>query len=109
MPRPALSRRARLGATTVAAVVAGTAVFGIGQATAEHSVPRTDKEIPNLTQVHDKIKAYYVGFGGDGHWGRLNVSHQFYQAFGEDELNGIAGQKVDINAQFAVFEGSIEV
>ncbi|REK90265.1 acid phosphatase [Streptomyces inhibens] len=59
MPRPALSRRARLGATTVAAVVAGTAVFGIGQATAEHSVPRTDKEIPNLTQVQDKIKAYY--------------------------------------------------
>ncbi|MFG3116471.1 HAD family acid phosphatase [Streptomyces sp. NPDC048197] len=57
--RPALSRRTRLGATTVAALVAGTAVFGIGQATAEHSVPRTDKEIPNLTQVQDKIKAYY--------------------------------------------------
>ncbi|MGW2024528.1 HAD family acid phosphatase [Streptomyces decoyicus] len=57
--RPALSRRARLGATTVAALVAGTAVFGVGQATAEHSVPRTDKEIPNLTQVQDKIKAYY--------------------------------------------------
>ncbi|WP_030415180.1 HAD family acid phosphatase [Streptomyces sp. NRRL S-1448] len=57
--RPALSRRARLGATTVAALVAGTAVFGIGQATAEDSVPRTDKEIPNLTQVQDKIKAYY--------------------------------------------------
>ncbi|MFE0191647.1 HAD family acid phosphatase [Streptomyces sp. NPDC059008] len=57
--RPALSRRARLGATTVAALVTGTAVFGIGQATAEHSVPRTDKEIPNLTQVQDKIKAYY--------------------------------------------------
>ncbi|MFI6767796.1 HAD family acid phosphatase [Streptomyces sp. NPDC050355] len=57
--RPALSRRARLGAATVAALVTGTAVFGIGQATAEHSVPRTDKEIPNLTQVQDKIKAYY--------------------------------------------------
>lgn len=64
MPRPtrfrtALSRRARLGAVTVAALVTGTAVFGIGQASAEHSVPRTDKEIPNLTQVQDKIKAYY--------------------------------------------------
>ncbi|MGX1756446.1 HAD family acid phosphatase [Streptomyces lydicus] len=57
--RPALTRRARLGAATVAALVTGTAVFGIGQATAEHSVPRTDKEIPNLTQVQDKIKAYY--------------------------------------------------
>ncbi|AJT67144.1 HAD family acid phosphatase [Streptomyces chattanoogensis] len=57
--RTALSRRARLGAATVAAVVTGTALFGVGQATAEHSVPRTDKEIPNLTQVQDKIKAYY--------------------------------------------------
>lgn len=64
MPRPtrfrtALPRRARLGAATVAALVTGTAVFGIGQASAEHSVPRTDKEIPNLTQVQNKIKAYY--------------------------------------------------
>ncbi|MFJ9851760.1 HAD family acid phosphatase [Streptomyces sp. NPDC101150] len=59
MPRPALSRRARLGAATVAALVTGTAVFGIGQATAERSIPRTDKEIPNLTQVQDQIKAYY--------------------------------------------------
>jgi Carboxypeptidase regulatory-like domain len=58
--------------------------------------------------VGHKVKAYYAGFGGDGHWGRLNVSHQFYQAFGEDELNGIAGQPVDINAQFAVFEGSVD-
>ncbi|MFJ6789931.1 HAD family acid phosphatase [Streptomyces angustmyceticus] len=57
--RPALSRRARLGAVAVTALVAGTAAFGAGQATAEHSVPRTDKEIPNLTQVQDKIKAYY--------------------------------------------------
>ncbi|MFI7098769.1 HAD family acid phosphatase [Streptomyces sp. NPDC050161] len=59
MPLPVLSRRARVGAATVAALVAGTAVFGVGQATAEHAVPRTDKEIPNLTQVQDKIKAYY--------------------------------------------------
>lgn len=59
MPRPALSRRLRFGGTAVAALVAGTAVFGVGQATAENSVPRTDKEIPNLTQVQDKIKAYY--------------------------------------------------
>ncbi|GAU69968.1 acid phosphatase [Streptomyces sp. NBRC 110611] len=59
LSRPALSRRARIGAATVTALVAGTAVFGIGQATADHAVPRTDKEIPNLTQVQDKIKAYY--------------------------------------------------
>ncbi|MFG2137423.1 HAD family acid phosphatase [Streptomyces sp. NPDC048650] len=57
--RPALSRRTRLGAAAVTALVAGSAAFGVGQASAEHSVPRTDKEIPNLTQVQDKIKAYY--------------------------------------------------
>jgi hypothetical protein len=59
LPRPLLPRRARAGAAVTAVLVAGTAAFGVGQATAEHSVPRTDKEIPNLTQVQDKIKAYY--------------------------------------------------
>ncbi|MET9297341.1 HAD family acid phosphatase [Streptomyces sp. NPDC003077] len=51
--------RTRIGVSAIAAAVAGTALFGIGQATAEHSVPRTDKEVPNLSQVQDKIKAYY--------------------------------------------------
>jgi carboxypeptidase family protein len=58
--------------------------------------------------VGHTVKAYYAGFGGDGHWGRLNISHQFYQAFGQDDYNGIAGQKVDINAQFAAAEASID-
>jgi hypothetical protein len=55
-----------------------------------------------------QVKAYYAGFGGDGHWGALNISHQFYQAFGKDELNGIAGREVEINAQFAVAEASVD-
>jgi hypothetical protein len=55
-----------------------------------------------------RVSAYYAGVGGDGHWGRLNVSHQFYQAFGVDELNGIAGQRVRINAQFGAAEVSID-
>ncbi len=54
------------------------------------------------------VDAYYIGLGGDGHWGRLNVTHQFYQAFGQDDLNGIAGQKVRINAQFAAAEFSVD-
>jgi hypothetical protein len=60
-----------------------------------------------VVQPH-KVKAYYAGFGGDGHWGALNVSHQFYQAFGHDELNGIASHAVDINAQFASAELSVD-
>ncbi|MGW8376189.1 HAD family acid phosphatase [Streptomyces sp. ODS28] len=51
--------RTRLAVATVSAAVAGSALFGIGQATAEHSVPRTDREIPNLDQVKDRIAAYY--------------------------------------------------
>jgi hypothetical protein len=60
-----------------------------------------------LIQPHE-VKAYYVGLGGDGHWGALNISHQFYQAFGTDQLNGIAGKAVDINAQFAAAELSVD-
>jgi len=56
---------------------------------------------------HD-VESFYAGFGGDGHWGRLNISHQFYQAWGRDDLNGIAGQEVDINAQFAAVEASVD-
>jgi len=55
-----------------------------------------------------EVKAYYVGVGGDGHWGSLNVSHQFYQAFGTDEFNGISGRELDIDAQFASAEFSVD-
>jgi len=55
-----------------------------------------------------KVHAYYAGLGGDGHWGRLNVTHQFYQAFGTDDFNGVSGQPLDINAQFGAVELSID-
>jgi hypothetical protein len=45
---------------------------------------------------------------GDGHLGRLNITHQFYQAFGRDDFNGISGQRTDINAQFAAVELSVD-
>ncbi|MEU2084061.1 HAD family acid phosphatase [Streptomyces albus] len=56
-----MSRRPQRSVLSLVAVaaVAGVAFFGVGQATAEHSVPRTDKEIPNLDQVKTKIEAYY--------------------------------------------------
>ncbi|NSC21656.1 acid phosphatase [Streptomyces albus subsp. chlorinus] len=56
-----MSRRPVRSALSLAAVaaVAGAALFGVGQATAEHAVPRSDKEIPNLDQVKTKIEAYY--------------------------------------------------
>jgi len=54
------------------------------------------------------IRAYYYGLTGDGHFGKLNVTHAFYQALGHDSFNEIAERRVDINAQMAALELSID-
>jgi hypothetical protein len=56
---------------------------------------------------HD-VNVAYLGWGGDGHIGSINISHQFYEAFGHDDFNGLAGHPVDINAQMAALELSID-
>jgi hypothetical protein len=58
-------------------------------------------------RAHD-VEAYYLGWAGDGHIGRLNLSHAFYQVFGHDEFNGLAGRPTDINAQMAALELSYD-
>jgi hypothetical protein len=50
------------------------------------------------------VKVAYLGWNGDGHIGRLNITHSFYQALGHDSHNPIAGRRVDINAQMAAVE-----
>ncbi len=55
------------------------------------------------------VKAGYIGFGGNGHIGRWNITHQFYQVFGNDTLNPIAGKEVSINAQMAAVELSVDM
>jgi hypothetical protein len=54
------------------------------------------------------IKAYYLGWTGDGHMGRWNISHAFYQVLGHDTHNPIAGRPTDINAQMAATELSLD-
>jgi hypothetical protein len=54
------------------------------------------------------VKVSYVGFSGDGHLGRLNLSHSYYFAFGHDEHNPIAGRRVDVRSNFAAAELSID-
>jgi len=54
------------------------------------------------------IRAYYYGLTGDGHIGRINVNHAFYQVLGHDTLNPLAGRRVDINAQMAALELSLD-
>ena len=56
---------------------------------------------------HD-VQAYYLGWTSEGHIGRINVSHAFYQALGTDSFNNIAGRKTDINGQLAFLELSYD-
>ncbi len=54
------------------------------------------------------VKVGYVGFSGDGHVGRLNLSHSYYFAFGRDERNPIAGREVRVRSNMAAVEASID-
>ena len=54
------------------------------------------------------LNVAYLGFHGDGKWGKLNVDHAFYWAFGRDRFNRLAGRSQSVNAQMAAFEGSID-
>jgi len=63
---------------------------------------------PIGTVEEHNVDAFYFGWAGDGHIGRWNVSHAFYQVIGHDEMNGLAGRPVDINAQMAALEVSYD-
>jgi hypothetical protein len=54
------------------------------------------------------IRVGYLGWLGSGHIGRVNLTHAFYQALGEDTFNPIAGRRVTINAQMAAAEFSYD-
>jgi Carboxypeptidase regulatory-like domain len=54
------------------------------------------------------IRVGYFGWLGSGHIGRVNVTHAFYQAVGEDTFNPIAGRPVTVNAQMAAVELSYD-
>jgi hypothetical protein len=54
------------------------------------------------------IRVGYFGWLGNGHIKRLNLTHAFYQAVGEDSLNPIAGRRVTVNAQMAAAELSLD-
>jgi len=55
-----------------------------------------------------EIRAHYIGFAGDGHIERFNISHAFYWAVGKDQLNPIGGRPQSINAQMAALEVSYD-
>jgi len=54
------------------------------------------------------VKVGYLGFSGDGHLGRLNLSHSYYFVFGHDEHNPIAGRRVDVRSNLVAAEASVD-
>jgi hypothetical protein len=54
------------------------------------------------------IKVGYLGISGDGHLGRLNLSHSYYYAFGRDSRNPIAGRSVRVKSNMAAVEASVD-
>lgn len=54
------------------------------------------------------IRVGYLGWLGSGHIKKLNLTHAFYQALGEDTFNPIAGRRVTVNAQMAAVELSLD-
>jgi len=53
--------------------------------------------------------AYYVGLGGDGHFGRLNLTTQFYWVTGKEEDGLFTGVEADIDGLFFAAEPSIDM
>jgi hypothetical protein len=60
-----------------------------------------------VPRVHE-VKSRYVGLAGDGHFGRVNVSHAFYYAFGDDERNVVSGEEAEIRAGLGALEVSVD-
>ena len=55
-----------------------------------------------------RVEVAYLGFAGDGHIGRYNISHAFYWALGRDGRNPLAGREQQISATMAALELSYD-
>jgi hypothetical protein len=58
------------------------------------------------TEELREYKVNYLGYNGDGHFGRNNVSVSMYYAFGDEDKATFTGKESDIDALFAAGEFS---
>ncbi|MFK7743190.1 MAG: hypothetical protein AB8H80_22940 [Planctomycetota bacterium] len=65
------------------------------------------KPVGNFTP--NEIDAYYLGWAGEGHFGRWNITHALYKAFGEESQNEIASRSVDIDGWLGAIEISYDI
>jgi hypothetical protein len=54
------------------------------------------------------LNVFYLGWAGDGHINRYNITHQLYWAVGRDSVNPIANCPQDINAWMGAVELSYD-
>jgi len=60
--------------------------------------------------LSDKVvDAVWLGLNGDGHIGRLNLTHAFYQVLGRESRNPINGRSQELSAQMAALELSVDL
>ncbi|MBY0510299.1 MAG: DUF429 domain-containing protein [Rhodospirillaceae bacterium] len=52
--------------------------------------------------------AVYVGFNGDGHFGRFNLTHSFYGVFGNVQANAFTSRTRPESASIRAFFGAVE-
>lgn len=60
------------------------------------------REVPRAYDVT------YLGYSGDGHFGRLNLTTSVYYAFGEEDPTVFTNEKSDIEAAFFALELSMD-
>lgn len=63
---------------------------------------------PGLGPVVHGLRVGYIGWLGNGHIGRYNLTHAFYQAVGEDSFNPIDRRRITINGQMVAVEVSYD-
>lgn len=63
---------------------------------------------PGAGPILHGVRVGYFGWLGSGHIKRINLTHAFYEAAGEDTFNPIAGRPVTVNAQMAAAEISYD-
>ncbi len=54
------------------------------------------------------LDVVYLGWAGDGHINRFNITHQYYWATGHDSRNPMANKAQEISAHFAAVELSYD-
>jgi hypothetical protein len=86
-----------------------TAVFNVNREGGETYFDRngflTRPAILGDERGHD-YRVAYLGYNGDGHWGRWNLTASIYAALGRDERNPLAQRPQSIRAGFAALEVS---